>query len=179
MIATDERISDFRHPLTASKKIYKYVMILICASKWGLVLAMTKLVHFGKLPEELEIKIIKVIKADKKLIVNTGPDKAMKDFDKIIPQAYKDAGYPDMWKIHYQGGPIGYGDREYEREPNFEMGFYNNQAIAWNPTITGTKSEDTFLYVGRNIEIVSLKSNGNWPIIKHNIQGKTIPRPIF
>ena len=177
MAAADERIFDFRHPLTADKKINKYVMILICASKWGLVLAMTRLVHFGKLPEELEIKIRKVTEIDAKLIANTRPDKVMKDFDKIIPQAYKDAGYPDMWKMHYQGGPIGYGDREYEWEPNSEMGFYNNQAIAWNPTITGTKSEDTFLYVDGNIEIISLKNNGNWPIIEHNIEGKTIPRP--
>lgn len=177
MVAADERIFSFRHPLITSKKINKYVMILICASRWGLFLAMTRLVHFGKLPEELEIKIRKVTEIDAKLIVNTRPDKAMKDFDMIIPQAYKDAGYPDMWKMHYQGGPIGYGDREYEWEPNSEMGFYNNQAIAWNPTITGTKSEDTFLYIDGNIEIVSLKSNGNWPIIEHNIGGKTILRP--
>lgn len=101
----------------------------------------------------------------------------MKDFNEIIPRAYSDVGYADMWKMHYQGGPIGYGVREYSWEPNSKMGFYNNQAIAWNPSIIRTKSENTFLYIDGKIEFVSLKESGSWPLIEHIVENKKVSRP--
>ena len=38
------------------------------------------------------------------------------------------------------------------------------QAFAWNPTVTGTKVEDTALVVGDSIEIIT--STPGWPTIE-------------
>ena len=50
LIATDERISSFRHPLPTSKKLQRYVMLVLCGRKWGLICSLTRLVYFGQLP---------------------------------------------------------------------------------------------------------------------------------
>jgi Xaa-Pro aminopeptidase len=49
LIATDERVFRFRHPLPTDKKLDKYAMLVLCGRKWGLVCSITRLVHFGKL----------------------------------------------------------------------------------------------------------------------------------
>ena len=91
--------------------------------------------------------------------------------------SYEKAGYPDMWKLHYQGGPIGYNVREYSWTSDNDRVFYDNQAIAWNPTITGVKSEDTFISMNGNIEFISYKKDKSWPFFEHNIYGHKIFRP--
>lgn len=179
MVGSDERIFEFRHPLTTEKKVNKYVMILINATKGGLCVALTRLVHLGPLPQEIKIKMDKVTEIEAKIAVNCTPDKTMEDITKVLINSYKEAGYPDEWKKHYQGGPIGYGIREYGYDwfPGSTKKFYNKQAFNWNPTITGTKSEDTFLYIDGNIEWLTFKESKNWPIIKHYVDGKVIYRP--
>jgi antitoxin VapB len=46
---------------------------------------------------------------------------------------------------------------------------------AWNPSITGTKSEDTILVTETGNEI--LTSISGWPVISVDIDGDTIERP--
>ena len=43
------------------------------------------------------------------------------------------------------------------------------QAFAWNPTITGTKLEDTVLVLGERLELIT--STPDWPSIAINPQG--------
>ena len=177
MVGSDERIFKFRHPLTTDKKVDKYVMILTCAMKWGLILNMTRLVHFGEISEELKQKIRKVTEIDAKLIYHSNPDHNMQDFNKIVADAYSEAGYPGMWEMHYQGGPAGYGPREYEWDPSSNKKFYNNQAIAWNPTITGVKVEDTFITKDGKVEFISMNEKSGWPLISHKIEETVFNRP--
>ncbi len=177
MVGSDERILNFRHPLTTDKKIKKYVIIVLCGSKWGLVTAMTRLIHLGEIPEDLNNKMRKVTEIEAKLIARSTPGNNFNDISNIIIAAYAEAGYKDMWKLHYQGGPIGYNVREYSWIPDNDKIFYNNQAIAWNPTITGVKSEDTFIFNNGNLEFISYKPDKSWPYFKYNIDGYKIFRP--
>lgn len=52
-------------------------------------------------------------------------------------QAYTQTGYPDDWQKHFQGGPIGYGPREFNATRETHQEVLVSQAVAWNPTITG------------------------------------------
>ncbi len=45
LIATDERIFNFRHPLPTDKTLDKYAMLIVCGRKWGLICSLTRLVH--------------------------------------------------------------------------------------------------------------------------------------
>jgi antitoxin VapB len=57
LIATDGRISAFRHPLPTSKKLDQYAMLILCGRKKGLICSITRLVHFGPLSVELNNKV--------------------------------------------------------------------------------------------------------------------------
>jgi antitoxin VapB len=59
--------------------------------------------------------------------------------------AYASAGFPDEWRLHHQGGPIAYRPREAIVTPDALEPFAAGMAFAYNPSITGTKVEDTFL----------------------------------
>ena len=49
------------------------------------------------------------------------------------------------------------------------------QVYAWNPSITGTKSEDTILVTAQGYEILTYMND--WPTIPVHINGQTFFRP--
>ena len=74
------------------------------------------------------------------------------------------AGHAGEEGNHHQGGAIGYRSREWIAHPRSQEVVEERQAFAWNPTITGTKVEDTALALGERIEIVT--STPDWPSIE-------------
>jgi Xaa-Pro dipeptidase len=145
MAAADDRISKFRHPIPTEKGIEKYLMVSVNARKWGLIVSLTRFVHFGRLPKELREKYEANVFIDCTLMAHTRPGLPAREvFQKGI-DAYLKKGYPEEWKLHHQGGSIGYTGRDYR--VNFKTSdiIQENQAFTWNPSITGTKSEDTIL----------------------------------
>ena len=76
-------------------------------------------------------------------------------------------GYHDEWRNHYQGGPIGYGAREFGPAPLAHPNAFTaypvagHQACAWNPTVQGTKSEDTFLIEEAGNRMIT--NSAAWP----------------
>ena len=167
LIATDERIWQYRHPLPTGKKLDRYAMLILCGRKNGLICSLTRLVHFGALSDELKRKQAACAKVDAGFITSTRPGETLGSiFDKAI-SAYAEAGYPDEWKKHHQGGAAGYEPREYLGLPGSPDMVSVGQAYAWNPSITGYKSEDTIL-VGDNGNEVLTEIPG-WPTI--NVDG--------
>jgi Xaa-Pro dipeptidase len=71
-------------------------------------------------------------------------------------------GYADEWQRHHQGGPAGYEPREYVATPETLDPVGVGQVFAWNPSITGTKSEDTILVGEDGNEI--LTQIAGWPL---------------
>ena len=55
----------------------------------------------------------------------------------------------------HQGGPCGYQGRDYLGSPTAPGVVLENQPFAWNPSITGTKSEDTILATVAGPEIIT------------------------
>jgi len=145
MAAADDRVFKFRHPIPTERKIEKYLMVSVNARKWGLIVSLTRFVHFGKLPEELRKKYEANVFIDCTFMAHTRPGiPAREIFQKGI-DAYQQRGYPEEWKLHHQGGSIGYTGRDYRANFKTPDLVQENQAFTWNPSITGTKSEDTIL----------------------------------
>jgi carboxymethylenebutenolidase len=71
------------------------------------------------------------------------------------------AGFGDEWRLHHQGGPAGYEPRELVATPTAHDALSVGVACAWNPSITGTKSEDTNLVGERDNEILTVSPG--WP----------------
>lgn len=143
--AADERIANFRHPIATEKKINKRVMLCVNGRKWGLIVSLTRFVQFGKIPEEIRKKYDANVYIDCILMANTIPGKpAVEAFKKGL-EAYKEMGYPEEYQLHHQGGSIGYNGRDYKVNFQTKEIVRENQGFSWNPSITGTKSEDVML----------------------------------
>ncbi len=175
LIATDERIFNFRHPLPTAKKLERYAMLILCGRQHGLVCSITRLVHFGHLPEEIQKKAISVARIDAAMINATRPGRSLGEIFQTTMKEYARFGYPDEWRLHHQGGPAGYEPREYIARPGAIEKVSLGQVYAWNPSITGTKSEDTILVTETGNEI--LTSISGWPVISVDVGGDSLERP--
>src|SRR5205823_13220042 len=57
LIAADDRIERFRHPIPTEKKIARYVMLVTCAEYRCLISCMTRFVHFCQTSSDLTKQI--------------------------------------------------------------------------------------------------------------------------
>src|SRR5262249_53372200 len=142
------RIAMFRHPIPTSRRIEKLVMGVICAQRAGLIVALTRLMHFGPIPPELRRKHDAVCRVDQALHAATRPGVRWCDALSEGIRIYRETGFEDEWKKHHQGGPMGYEPRDFKVTPQETRKVVENQAVGWNPSITGTKTEDTILTTG-------------------------------
>ncbi len=175
LVATDERIFDFRHPLPTGKQLDRYAMLILCGRRSGLVCSITRLVHFGRLSGHLRRKAEAVAEVDAHFIAATKPGALIADIFEQGTAAYARAGFPDEWRLHHQGGPAGYEPREWIATPHVDDPVYAGQVYAWNPSITGTKSEDTILVGEGGNEV--LTEITNWPALSITVDGEVFSRP--
>jgi Xaa-Pro aminopeptidase len=175
LIATDERIFAYRHPLPTYKPLERYAMLVLCARRWGLVCSVTRLVYFGHLPDDLRQKAEAVARVDAAMIAATRPGVSLGYIFEQCKIAYKECGYPDEWQLHHQGGPAAYEPREYLATPYSTEIVQEGQAYAWNPSITGTKSEDSIQVGPSDTEIVTAITG--WPTLPIVMNNQTILRP--
>jgi Xaa-Pro aminopeptidase len=175
LVAVDERIFSYRHPLPTDKTLRRYAMLILCGRKWGLVCSLTRFVYFGTLPDEIRKKADAVAHIDAEMIAATRPGRTLGDVVCRAQAAYAASGYPDEWKRHHQGGSAGYAPREVTGTPSSVEPIRIGQAFAWNPSISGSKSEDTIL-VGEGANEILTEVEG-WPSIEVDVGDQSISRP--
>jgi antitoxin VapB len=175
LIATDERIFRFRHPLPTSKRLDKYAMLVLCGRADGLVASITRLIHFGPLTDELRRKQVACATVDATFLSRTRPDAHIADIFRAAVDAYAAAGFDGEWQHHHQGGAAGYQAREYVGAFSSTEIVSAGQAFAWNPSIAGFKCEDTIL-VGAPANEVLTETPG-WPLVEVEVDGHTWGRP--
>jgi len=174
LVATDERIYRYRHPIPKAKRLEKQAMLVLCGRMNGLIVSATRLVHFGPLPQELADKHHAVCTIDACFNLETVPGAAVKDIFRQAVDTYAAMGYADEWRLHHQGGATGYASRTYKGSLESPEAVLENQAFAWNPSITGTKSEDTILATAGGMEWLS--SPVDWPLIEVEWKGSKVKR---
>lgn len=179
LIATDERITQFRHPLPTNKVMDKYAMLVLCGRQHGLVCSITRLVHFGKLPDEARRKMDACAEVDAAMIAGSMPGTTLEAVFKIAQDAYARVGFDGEWKLHHQGGTAGYSARELLGVPGEKFTLAPGMVCAWNPSITGVKSEDTVLVPAPGGKPEVLTAIDGWPVKDVTVGGVTLPRPII
>jgi Xaa-Pro aminopeptidase len=175
MSAADDRIFHFRHPIPTEKKIENYLMVSVNARKWGLIVSLTRFVHFGKVPEELTEKYRANVFIDCVFMASTRPGVPARDVLKAGIQAYEKMGYGEEWKLHHQGGSIGYTGRDYRTSINTPDFVQENQAFTWNPSLAGTKSEDTIVATSKGPEMITKPMI--YPTLLLEVEGMAFKRP--
>ncbi|MGC5324345.1 M24 family metallopeptidase [Brevibacillus sp. SYSU BS000544] len=175
LVATDDRILNYRHPIPTAKKLDKYAMLVLCGEKFGLVANVTRFVHFGPLPEEIRVNKAKLAQIDVSMNAATRPGKAICEVFNTGIESYRQMGFPDDWRYLHQGGPTGYASREFLATSESPGVVQLHQAFAWNPAIRGIKSEDTILVGEQANEFLTY--TGEWGYLLVERDGVTYKRP--
>jgi Xaa-Pro aminopeptidase len=175
LVASDERIEKFRHPIPTAKTIDRYVMLVTCAAYRGLISCLTRFVSFGPVAEALRGKVQTIADIDAAINLSTRPGRTLGDLFRVLQKAYETCGQENQWKLHHQGGPTGYANREAVATPDSPLLTRPNQAFAWNPSIVGIKSEDTVLSTDAGVEVLTAPSE-DWPVVMGRFEGRELPR---
>ena len=142
---SDERIYRFRHAIPTEKPIRERVQFGGNFRYKGLVLCCTRYVNFVPVTEALHKQYLDNVLIDCTYIHNSKVGASYRAPFEAGRKAYETLGYPGEFEKHHQGGPIGYAARDFLMNSSREGIIPENQAFCWNPSITGTKSEDTVI----------------------------------
>lgn len=175
MVATDERAPQYMHPLATDKRLERFAVISVCAARGGLVVSMTRSIHIGEPDAELMRKHHDAAYIAAQLDAHTTEGADLADIFRLCLQTYESLGWGDAWKKHTIGGKTGYRTREFSVGPHTEGKVEKGSVWGWNPTVNGTKSEDT-VWVGEE-GAVTLFEDPRWPQLTFEINGKKINKP--
>jgi Xaa-Pro aminopeptidase len=164
LIASDERIPRYRHPIPKPKPVQRTLLLVLCAEWRGLWVALTRQgALVGRYEEDTRRRFEASRAVEHAMHEATAPGRTLGDVLEVGIAAYAKAGYADEWRLHHQGGTIGYRGRETLATPGEREPIDPGMAFAWNPSITGAKVEDTLLLRadGRRVFVTR---DGSWPL---------------
>jgi antitoxin VapB len=162
LVGADDRLRSYRHPVPTAVPWKHVVMVALCAERDGLIVSLSRVVAAGG-PADLDARTRATATVFGRVLAATRPGVQAARLYETLVAAYADAGHAGEELKHHQGGAIGYRAREWVAHPHSQEVVEERQAFAWNPTIAGTKVEDTALVVGDRVEIVT--STPDWPSI--------------
>jgi antitoxin VapB len=175
LVAADDRLKRFRHPVPTDLKWKKVVMIVVCARRDGLVASLTRIVCDGAVPEDLDIRTRSSAFVNAALFDGTRPGMTGRELYELAVRAYSEVGFPSEEHLHHQGGAAGYRTRDWVAHPLSTEKVQDAQAFAWNPSITGSKTEETCIAFEDRIEIIT--TSPDWPSIPIEVEGRAYVLP--
>jgi Xaa-Pro dipeptidase len=169
IVGGDERLRSFRHPLAIGDVVNDALMAVVVAKRAGLHVAATRLCT-----RSADDDIVTLMKSlgsiNDAVLAASLPGGTWGDTMIALALAYDDAGHHDAWREHFQGGPIGFEQREFELAPTqIDSPFWSverraGSAVAWNPSLQGgAKIEETYL-IGDGLEL--LTATPSWPLVE-------------
>lgn len=170
LVAADDRLKRFRHPVPTDLPWKRVLMIVTCARRGGLIASLTRIVCVGPIDEDLANRTRGSAFVNARLFDGTRPGSTGADLYKLASLAYIEAGFAGEERLHHQGGAAGYQTREWVAHPMSTEKVESPQAFAWNPSITGSKVEETCIASEDGIEIIT--ATPDWPSIPIEFEGR-------
>lgn len=175
LVAADERIAYHRHPLPTRKRVDRYLLVALTGRRHGLHASLTRMVSYGPPDPDLSARFRLAASVDAGLISRSVPGASLGEVLQAGIDAYEEHGFSGEWERHHQGGLTGYAGREVLAVPGSGYRLQAGQALAWNPSITRAKSEDTIVIGNDGHEV--LTRTEAWPELDLEIGGVTVRRP--
>lgn len=170
LVGADERVDSFRHPLPTANVWQKKLLIVACARRDGLFANLSRIAYVGEPPSELENKTRTCANVFAQFLNATRVGAKGSNLYEIAVAAYAKYGFADEIAKHHQGGATGYKGRDWVAHPKCGEIVADNQAFAWNPSIAGTKAEETVIASAGGIEY--LTTSNDFPQIAVEVDGK-------
>ncbi|MFN2321648.1 MAG: M24 family metallopeptidase [Trueperaceae bacterium] len=162
LVAGESRLGHVRHPVPTDAPFGRVGLLVVAAQRFGLVASLSRLVAFESVPEPVATAFDKVLRVEASMLAATGPNVAAAAVLEAARHAYAEAGVPDAWRDHHQGGPAGYLPRDWLAVPGEGRELRSGMAVAWNPSLPWAKSEDTFLIEEDGV-LTNLTWDPRWP----------------
>jgi Xaa-Pro aminopeptidase len=144
-------------------------MAVVVGERHGLHAAATRLASAGRLSREVAAARRAAADVEAAVMAATRAGARYGEVLRALADGYARAGHDGAWREHYQGGPIGYRQREFEIVPGqtesrwFDTTIPTGSAVAWNPSVAGGgKCEDTYLV--ENGGLRRLTDTREWPL---------------
>ena len=156
LAASAARLGRYRHPIPRGGPLGGRAMLVVCAERGGLFANLTRMISFEDPDPETHKRqeacegILRRMRQEA-----TRPGTTLADAFDLCRTFYAEAGFPDGWRDHHQGGTTGYASREVVASPETRQGIRAGQAFAWNPSLPGAKAEETFVLLPDGPEILT------------------------
>ncbi len=156
LAASADRIGRYRHPIPSGGPLGARAMLVVCAERGGLYANLTRMVSF----EDPDPETVRRQEACQEILGRMRGEAARPGttlagaFD-LCRTFYAEAGFPDGWRDHHQGGTTGYASREVVASPETTQEIRAGQAFAWNPSLPGAKAEETFVLLPGGPEVLT------------------------
>ena len=162
LVAGEERIEKFRHPLPTIAPLGSRFMGVICARRKGLIASVTRIASFKKIDGGIQNWYDRLLDVERVFINESQVGAKLSDVVKAGVAEYRSQGFDsEEWTRHHQGGPTGYLPRDFPAHEKTEREITNQNALAWNPSGKGLKVEDTILTNLNGAEILTV--DPEWP----------------
>jgi Xaa-Pro dipeptidase len=156
LAAAGERLVRYRHPVPHGGPLGEQAMLVACAERGGLFASVTRMICF----EEPDPQTARRQEACEEILGRmrgeaTQPGRTLAQAFEDCRCFYAEAGFPEGWRDHHQGGMAGYASREIIATPATHQEIKEGQAFAWNPSLVGAKAEETFVLGPDGPEVLS------------------------
>ncbi len=175
LVAADDRIARFRHPVPTANTWNKTLLLVTCARRNGLIASLSRMICVGEVPTDLQKRTEAAAYVNACLMDATRPGATGAELYETAANAYLKVGYGDDIDLHHQGGAAGYRTREWTAYPTSTEVVQLNQAFAWNPSVTGTKVEETCIASSGGIEVIT--TSPGVPAITSEVNGRQYHSP--
>ena len=156
LAASADRLGRYRHPIPRGGPLGGRSMLVVCAERGGLYANLTRMVTF----EDSDPGTLRRQQACEEVLRRmrqeaTLPGATLAEAFGLCQTFYAEAGFPDGWRDHHQGGTTGYAAREIVANPETRQEIRPGQAFAWNPSLPNAKAEETFVLLPEGPEVLA------------------------
>ena len=146
LAASRERLARYRHPIPHGGILGRQAMLVACAERGGLFANLTRMVYL----DDPDPETVRRQEACEEILRRmreeaTREGRTLAQTFEGCRRFYAEAGFPEGWQYHHQGGMTGYASREIIANPSTQQEIREGQAFAWNPSLEGAKAEETFV----------------------------------
>ncbi len=175
--ASHSRSQIYRHPITTNALIGDGSMIALTCRRNGLYSCISRIILLNEPTEEILHKRDTVLAVDCTAMELSIAGNNVSHVLQGIKSAYDNTSYKSQWEYHHQGGITGYRSREEKLTFNSDIVIGDGMVFAYNPTVPGYKTEDTF-YIKDGKKIITTCSE-KLPTINFTHNGTVYKKPDF
>jgi Xaa-Pro aminopeptidase len=171
LVAGSRRIDRHRHPRPTAERVGDRVVVVFCGRRHGLYanLTRTACLRSPSAEERAAARVVATVEAA--ALDASVPGATLGAVYAEIVAAYERHGHAGAERDHHQGGTTGYLSREALATPDSTVELVTPVALAWNPSLPGSKIEDTILRTDEGLEVLTV--DPAWPTV--DVDGRARP----